>query len=363
MIKVLFLSVLLLSMFTANVDAQYVTLNGHDVSVSSLDRFILNEIDSKEIPAISIAIINDGKIVYQKNAGVKDFITNKSVDENSIFEAASLSKTVFAYFVMKLVDRGILDLDKPLYKYMIYKDIENDNRYKNITARMVLDHTSGLPNWRTSDFADPKRNFKEGDLYLKFNPGSAYSYSGEGYYFLSKVIAKLTKTDLTTLDNLFQKEVALPLNLQHSWFSINNFIVDHKVTGYMNKKAVIRWPGSLPDLNSKTFGAAGGLHTDAGSYAKFLIALMNGKGLSKKSVNEMFKFQVRLDQNKDYDGDIGWGLGIGIRPGVNGFDYNHRGNNGNFQSYYLINEKDRSGYVFFVSCDKGAEFNERLKKL
>jgi CubicO group peptidase (beta-lactamase class C family) len=69
------------------------------------------------------------------------------VNDQTLFEAASVSKPIFAYFVMRMVEKGLLNLDTPLYKYLPYPDIEHDDRYKLITARMVLNHTTGFPNW------------------------------------------------------------------------------------------------------------------------------------------------------------------------------------------------------------------------
>lgn len=342
--------------------AQIKTLGGRTFSKADLDLFLEAQVGKNGLPGLSIAIINDGKIVYHRALGTGDIKTQAPVNDQSIFEAASLSKTVFSYFVLKLVDQGILNLDVPLHRYLPYQDIADDERYKLITARMVLDHTSGLPNWRTSDFADSASHVPKGTLYLKFTPGTNYAYSGEGYYYLSKVIAKLTHNDLKSLDVLFQKEVARPLGLPMAWFSSNAFITKHKVIGYQNGKAIHRWPGSLPKQDSTWFGAAGGFHTEAVNYAYFLIAMMKGKGLKKSTVYEMFKQQVKLPSGQDFDGDTGWGLGIGIRPGSSGIDYNHRGNNGNFQSYFRINRQQQSGYVFFTNCNGGGDFNERLEK-
>lgn len=361
MIKKIIISLVLTSLLLVS-HAQVATLNGNTTSPEAIDRFLATQVGTGMLPGLSIAIINNGKIVYHRAIGSGNLETLQPVNDESIFEAASLSKTVFSYFVLRLVNQGLLDLDTPLSKYLPYDDVSADERYKLITARMVLSHTSGLPNWRTSDFADSALHIPKGVLYLKFKPGSKYAYSGEGYYYLSKVIANLTKNDLTTLDILFQKEVSVPLGLAHAWFSSNPFITRNKVTGYMNGQAIYRWPGSLPKQDSTWFGAAGGFHTEAVSYANFLIALMKGKGLTKKTANELFNLQVTLPASEDFDGDTGWGLGIGIRPGYQGTDYNHRGNNGNFQSYFRINRVQQSGYVFFTNCNKGGDFNERLEK-
>ena len=353
---------LVLVLLSSIAGAQIKTLNGRTFSKADLDLFLEVQIGKTNLPGLSIAVINDGKIVYHRALGTGDIKTQAPVNDQSIFEAASLSKTVFSYFVLRLVDQGILKLDVPLYRYFPYQDIAADERYKLITARMVLDHTSGLPNWRTSDFADSARHIPKGELYLKFRPGTNYAYSGEGYYYLSKVIAKLTYNDLKSLDSLFQKEVSKPLGLSKGWFSSNPLITSHKVTGYRNGKAIHRWPGSLPLQDSTWFGAAGGFHTEAVNYADFLIAMIKGKGLKKSTAKEMFKQQVKLPAGEHFDGDTGWGLGIGIRPGSRGTDYNHRGNNGNFQSYYRINRELQSGYVFFTNSNCGGDFNERLEE-
>lgn len=121
-----------------------------------------------KIPAISIAIINDGKIIFADNIGVKNLVTKEKVNQYSIFEACSLSKPVFAYFVMKQVQKGVIDLDKPLYQYYKEENIEWGENYKLLTARMILCHASGFPNWR--EHANEKLTFL-------FPPGTRYDYS------------------------------------------------------------------------------------------------------------------------------------------------------------------------------------------
>lgn len=340
--------------------AQIKTLYGTSVKAEALDRYLTRQMDSIGIPGVSIAIINNGKIVYHRAIGVANTATKQPLDEQSIFEAASLSKTVFTYFVLKQVDKGLLSLDTPLYQYMEYPDIAYDDNYKLITARMVLSHTTGFPNWRNYDLADSSKHIKPGTLYLKFKPGTQYSYSGEGYYYLSQVIAKLNNCTLQSLDSLFQKEVAVPLGLSQAWFSTNTFIEQHKVNGYRHGKLIKRWPAALPQQDSTRFGAGGGLHTESVNYARFLIALMQGKGLSEKSAGMIFQPQVQLPATGKDNEETAWGLGVAIVPVKNGTVYEHGGNNGNFQSYYRINRKTNSGYVFFTNCNYSTELNDSL---
>ena len=350
--------------FITPAAAQIKSFRGQNIPEAELDRFIRQQMDSLGLPALSIALISNNRIVYHRAFGVSDIKTKKPVDEASIFEAASMSKTAFAYFVMKSAEKGLLDLDTPLYKYWPYPDMAQDKRYERITARMVLSHQTGFPNWRYFEKPDSALHIKYGDLWLKFTPGTQFAYSGEGYHYLAQVIAKLNHLDLKTLDALYQKEVCEPLGLSHFYFSGNNYIYQHKVSGHRDGKSVGRpWPVSFPQQDSTWFGAAGGLHTQASDYARFLIALMEHKGISKASLDEMLKAQVQVPKDNEaytIEGDSAWGLGIAIIPTNYGTIYEHGGNNGDFQSGFKYLKARKTGYVFFTNCDKGSIFNKNL---
>jgi CubicO group peptidase (beta-lactamase class C family) len=350
--KSLFIAITL--MFTSYLSfGQIINLNEEKITSTELDFFIKAQMDSLKMQGLSIAIINNDEIVYHNAFGVSNAETRETINEQFIFEGASISKPVFAYFVMKMVDKGMLALDTPLYKYMPYPDIEKDERYKAITARLVLSHQSGFPNWRHNiDLADSSLHIKRGDLYLKFAPGTKFSYSGEGYLYLAKVIAHLNNRTLQTLDPIFQQKVALPLKMQHASFVRNTYISQHKVTGHENGKV------APYQVDSSYFNPASSLQTDAVSYAQFIIGLINGKGLTQKSYNEMLKPQVMLekDNNLTNNGVYAWGLGLAIRKTPLGIMYEHGGSNGNFQSMFMFSKTNKNGYVFLTNCDKGNAF-------
>jgi CubicO group peptidase (beta-lactamase class C family) len=359
------LPLLFVALITVPSKAQFKTLNGRPVSGVEMDNFLMQQMDSLSIPGLSIVIINKGKIVYHRALGVGNLETKTKVDEQSIFEGASMSKPVFAYLVMKMVDKGLINLDTPLYKYMPYPDISKDERYKLITARIVLTHRTGFPNWRYFDMADSNMHIKYGDLYLKFTPGTQYYYSGEGFLYLAKVIAHLTNRTLQNLEPLFKQEVAIPLKMEHAYFTGNEYITKHKVSGYVNGKVHFyngtKWPISFPEWDSSWFNPAASLHTDAISYAHFLIGWMKGKGLSIKSLHEMLEPQFILPKVTE-EGDYAWGLGVEINNTPYGSMYEHGGNNGNFQSQFVWYKSQKDGYVFLTNCDKGKAFNKRLKE-
>src|ERR1041385_369085 len=174
--------------------------------ISRLEHQVPLLIEKGDIPGVSIAYIGKGRLVWHKGFGVTSTKTKAPVTDNSIFEAASLSKPVVAYAVMKLVDEGKIDLDKPLSQYLheAYPNIY-DVRVNEITARHVLGHSSGFPNWRNSD-----------TLKIYFNPGERFSYSGEGFVYLSKVIESITGEKF---DVFMKRTVFDPLGMQSSSYS------------------------------------------------------------------------------------------------------------------------------------------------
>lgn len=195
---------------------------------------------------------------------------------------------------------------------------------------------------------------------MKYDPGT-FGYSGEGYNYLAMVIASLTQNDLTTLDTLFQEEVAGPLGMTQSAFVKTEFVAAHKVMGHKNGEVSDEgWPRSFPDDTPQTFGAAGRLHSHALDYARFMTALMKGKGLSPELFSEMLKPQSDIPEGaktRELTGDTSWGLGIAIEPTPYGTRYEHGGNNGDFQSGMMFFKDKQLGYVFMTNSDRGADFN------
>ena len=179
-----------------------------------------------------------------------------------MFEAASITKPVFGYAVQRLAERGVIDLDKPLYQYLPFKDIEYDERYKLITGRHVLTHRTGFPNWRN------------GKLVINFTPGTAYGYSGEGMQYLQAVIEKITGKGI---EQVLKEEVLDPLGMHHTFFSKNDRLMKLVAAGHFDNVPSSDDPPSHP-------GMAFSMHTEAIEFTKFMLQLLEQKGLSAAPV-------------------------------------------------------------------------------
>src|ERR1700754_1962063 len=282
------------------------------------------------IPGMQLVCIKGDKI-QNVNVGVISKGSDKKVTSNTVFEAASLSKCIFAYIVMRLYDRGMIDLDKPLIDYIgNYNRFDpKDPRYAKITARMVLRHTTGLPNWGDKKFAR-----------LIFTPDSTFSYSGEGFQYLQRMVEKLMNKPF---NNIAQQDVFTPLGMTNS---------SYEWTDKFNTLAAF---GNSPDVvnSHKIQQAAASLLTSAHDYAIFLQALINGKGLKPETQKMMFTTASDanwLNHNIEADAKkhVSWGLGVGLQQNETGKWLWHWGDNGDFKAFYIANPEKKEILVYFA---------------
>jgi len=312
--------------------------------ITRLEKSIPQLMKEGEVPGLSIAVIRDAKVVWQQSFGVANSATNQLVGDDTIFEAASLSKPVFAYGVLKLVEKGKLDLDTPLVKYLPKSYVENDERANLITARMVLTHTTGFPNWSINQ-----------PLKTQFNPGERFSYSGEGFVYLQKVVEHLTGQPL---DAVMRKEIFEPLGMASSSYVWMDKYETLKATGH-DSAGVVR-----PRRQNIEPNAAGSLHTTTADYARFVIAIMKNTGLKKENFKEMLGQQTKVDEGcsncianqptRKFSNSVFWGLGWGLQQTENGNSFWHWGDNNNdTHAFVIASEKQKSGVLIFTDSGNG----------
>ncbi|WP_066472287.1 serine hydrolase domain-containing protein [Bosea sp. WAO] len=291
------------------------------------------------VPGLSFAVIRDGKIAELGALGTRDSATGMPVDENTVFEAASLSKPVFAYAVLQLIDSGVLTLDTPLAKH-VPDYVRNDPLAALVTVRDVLAQTSGLPNW--SGWTTP--------LKVNFPPGSHFSYSGEGFLWLQRVVEATTGENLNAV---MTRLVFDPLGMKRtSYVWRADFETDHAVPHQ----------GAVPRAKSRptTPVAAYTLHTTAADYASFLRAVLTGTRLKRSTAKQWLSPQVELFQRciecltsraTKVDQHVAWGLGWGLEPKQGAFF--HWGDNGEFKAFATGSFAKRSAVVVLTNGSNG----------
>ena len=275
----------------------------------------------------------------------------------AIFQAASLSKVVFAYIVMKLHENGEIDLDKPICEYTNIDRFADKERAKMLTPRIVLNHRTGLPNWSTGPSSE---EWPTSTIEFSFATDSCFGYSGEGFAFLQRAVEEIKGKDI---DAIAKEIVFEPLGMEHtsySWLPIYDSLA---VDGY-NKAGENRGKGRHPRAN-----VGYTLRTCAADYSKFVQALLNGTGLKPETFATMFEtttgpaFRYR-DNNREWDKPIAWAMGIGTEDNANhGKILWHWGDNGNFKALFIVIPAEKTTLVYFTNSAYGHDIINPLTEL
>lgn len=302
--------------------------------IHRLDENIPELLLRHHVPGLSIALIKDGGLFWSNGYGYKNNLNKQRITGRTVFEAASLSKPVTAYAAMLLVQKGMLDLDLLLSAYLPEPYLEDDARIEQITARHVLCHTSGFPNWRWWE--------EDNKLTIKFEPGERFQYSGEGYMYLQTVIQRLTGKPL---DIFIEEEVFKPFAIKDSSF-IWKPEFEHKIAS-PHKAAGEPVPH---DIYTEPV-AAFTLYTTAADYTVFLSQSLMGTGrppyLDERLIHEMLKPQISVHEN------LSWGLGRGLcHEGIHDAVW-HWGDNGGYKSLAVGFRETGTGAIVMTNGENG----------
>jgi CubicO group peptidase (beta-lactamase class C family) len=331
------------------------------------------------VPGLAMAVV-DGSQVWTRGFGEAVEEPHQSVSDQTEFEAASLGKPVFAYAVLRLVDAKILDLDRPLFDYLPTPEA-NNTRMKRVTPRQVLSHTTGLPNWRQ----------QSGSLEPASDPGKAFSYSGEAYFYLQRVVEAVTGKPFArvmreqVLDPLGMKETSyvwLPefeSRMAAGYDGQENRLDVQSAIGRRTLAIAEQWGTPLTDwrydeaaravplINPQwptlplymVPNAATSLLTTVSDYAKFLRRLVAPAGaagldLSPAGRRAMVSPQVRLNSA------LWWGLGWGIQRDEHGDVLWHWGANNSFRNFVIADPANNRAVVVFTNSENGPRIYERV---
>jgi CubicO group peptidase (beta-lactamase class C family) len=298
--------------------------------------------------------------VYSRAFGLASVRDSKPLRPNTEIYGASLSKAVFSVLIMRLVERGVLDLDKPLQDYVKeplwqnrgttwhedLRDLRSDDRYRRFTARMCMSHTTGLPGWR---WFEPDQKLR-----IHFDPGTQFSYSGEGMTVLQVVIEKITGKPL---EALMKEHIFGPYGMTMSSYTWQpRFEADYAVGHASDGKAYPKDKDNAPRAPST-------LETTTGDYAKFMRAVLRREGLKEASWNEVFKPQIRIRNKTQFgpgwsettsaydDIELSYGIGWGLRRTPRGWAAFKEGHGDGFQHYSVIYPATRMGVLLMSNSD------------
>ncbi|NKB32545.1 MAG: serine hydrolase [Pseudomonadales bacterium] len=307
------------------------------------DEFVLGIMARQNIPGLPLSVITDGHIAV-KSYGERRAASGLFVNNETIFEAASLSKPVFALLVLQLEQEKLIDLDLPLHQYIpdsnaYGPDFFESSEYLGITARMVLTHTSGLPNGTPTPGA------------IHFLPGSRFAYSGTGFRFLHAAITEITAQSLTQLLDTY---IFDPLDMNNSSFLWRDEFEQNSTWGHDSDGEIGR---EILHLDSEF--PEGGFVTNISDYSIFVRFLLNEYEAANPVIRRMLEPAVEA---RDYStqGSMSWGLGWGIEEAELGNRFWHTGSNGVFKTFALGDPANKSALIFFANAENGLEIVPEL---
>lgn len=307
-----------------------------------------------KIPLLQL-VYNDGSHTLSFELSQVDSIP-ATKDGSAVFKAASLSKVVFAYIILKMADRGEIDIDTPIYKYTNIDKFENKEWAKLITPRIVLSHRSGLSNWAAGPSTE---EWPTAVIKFMHRPDSTFGYSGEAYAFLQRAVEDIKGK---SIQKIAEEEVFIPFDMPNTSYGWKESY-EVKAADEYNRKEENVGKQIYPREN-----VGYTLRTTATEYARFIQnAIVEGKGLKPETHKMMLTptgIAHRNKEPKEYDKYIEWGLGIGIEHNEElGDIYHHWGDNGNFKALFIVVPKENKYLVYFTNSYYGHDIIDQLTPL
>jgi CubicO group peptidase (beta-lactamase class C family) len=335
--------------------------------------------DLATLPGFGVGVVRPGQPLWQHYEGVASVTTKTPITAESLFPGASLGKPIFACVVMRMAQDGAIDLDRPLNQFL-QEDALTGQWGDRVTARHVLTHSTGLPNWRSEDSEK---------LTPTFEPGTRFKYSGEGFFHLQHVIEHITQAGF---ESIMEDRIFKPLGMSSTtyvWLAnagdrlvaghigpnpfynrdINQMVFEviqssgkplsfwttEQISDALMKKTGKRVP---PPPNSFIPNVAFSLLTTVSDYTRFLSALVDPQnatlGLSQATRTAMMAPVTHVNSA------LSWGLGVGIEE-VDGQSYLWQwGDNGGWKNFMLAHPPTRTALAVFSNGSNGQRVNERI---
>jgi CubicO group peptidase (beta-lactamase class C family) len=345
-----------------------------------LDDYVPQKLEELTLPGASIALIENSRIATIRNYGFADVSSKRLISDDTLFQIASISKSVAAWGIMKLVEEDLLDLDAPVERYLTrWRLPPSDFDNSAVTARLLLMHFAGTSlsgcggtpydrTWytvedilygRTPPLDEKQRAYAakwglDADSYGKpvkliHPPGSQFEYSGGGFTILELLIEELSGMDFTSF---MSQQVLRPLGMPESGFELGPGQIDSVAVPYDDALQ----PIPLYRINGK---AAGGMYSTIVELARFACAEMvgpddepPGRGvLSPESVAEMHRPDRYAETEMGLDFYTGLGHYVVDMGAIRAIQ--HTGGNPGWRTVYTILPQEKLGFVCLINSAGG----------
>jgi CubicO group peptidase (beta-lactamase class C family) len=330
-------------------------LDGSTISIAEAESFARKTLADKKVTGAQIAVLNNGRLVWSFAYGNRQLNPDLPMTPDTNIWAASITKGTFGVYVQHLVEKENFPLDTPIYKllpnsletYPNYKeiatDIVKDPRWPRVTPRMLLNHTSSLINFA---FLEPSKKMQ-----LHFEPGTRYSYSGEGFNLLQFVIEQQKGRPL---DQLMQDALFKPLGMTQTGMIYRKDFDANVADRFNDQGAFISKTRRFPAR------AGGNMSTSVQDLSRLASALLSGKLVNTKA---LLKPTIQIVSAQQFDPvqpptpafpNLAYGMGWGLLTKTKfGPAFFKEGHGDGAQNFMICFTKSKSCMMILTNSDNG----------
>lgn len=319
--------------------------------VKKIEDFVAKQMKKDDIPGMALAVVKGDKTVYEKGFGYEDIKTKEPVNQDSVFEIASNSKAYTALGLLMLKDKGLLDLDDPVRKYIPWLKVKYNGKYVDMTIRQVLNQTSGVPSITLGympvgdgDDAYDKTVSMIVDTELNSMPGERYEYASLNYDIAGLIIQNISGK---TFEQYIKENLLQPLGLDNTYLSRkealeNGLVKGYKISFFTNHEY------TPPIFRGNT--PAGYFYTNSKDISKWMKVQLGSIETPYKKIIEETQIPDRSISPIDIDDFYGSSYAMGWYVYQKGSgEISHRGGNPNFSSFIVLRPNDGLGVAMFAN--------------
>lgn len=308
---------------------------------AEIDSYLSEQIKATEIPGLAVAVVRDGSVIFSRAYGVTKLGTEEELTPEHIFHFASLSKPFVATAIVQLVEKGKLELDDPIIKYLPYFRLA-DERYGKITIRQMLNHTAGMPDVEDYEWDKPQFDDGAAERYVRsmssnkllWDPGSGFQYSNMAFDALGDLIAKISGL---SFEEYMRINILDPVGMANSSFIYPEVDEALRTTGHVGDPAT---PSDIYPYNRR-HAPSSTLNSSVAEMARWMLVNLNRGVLDGRRILRDESYDLLWTSTTDHTVGLSWF--IYEEPGIR--EILHSGSDLGFSSYIVLEPANGVGVV------------------
>lgn len=327
----------------------------HEIALlmeAKFEPILKNYMDDQNIPGFTVAVVKENKIVYKNAFGLKSLESKEEMTTTSLFHQASLTKPFVATCIMQLVEKGKISLDDPVIKYLPYFKI-NDERYKTITIRQMVTHTSGMPDVMDYEWNNPVYDDNALERYVRSltekeliaAPGEIFRYSNMAFEVLGDLIAKVSGL---SFEEYVQENMLTPLKMKNSTLLKKEANEKLLTTPHILEKGDVVVSKVYP--YNRMHAPSSTMISNVEDMSRWAMANLNYGELDGKRILKNSTYDIMWTRGEGVAEPVGISWFIGDHNGLK--TVSHSGGDTGYRSYIILVPEKSLGIVMASNYDR-----------